>query len=267
VSDPDRVLRTRQVMPAAASPPPAQPELSLVLACYNEEAIVDESVEVIVHVLDTADIGAELVFVDDGSRDRTRERIQTLARQYGERVDIQTLFRIRNGGRGRAVSDGMRLARGRLVGFIDVDLEIDAGYVVDGIRALRAGADVAVAWRVHVSGWRSPGRYVMSRSYAWLVRRLLRLSAARDTEAGFKLFRREKLLPLLADCREAGWFWDTEIMALAEVAGLAVAEIPCRYVRRFDKPSSVRPLRDSLVSLAKLWRFRARLERLRREAG
>jgi hypothetical protein len=95
------------------------------------------------------------------------------------------------------------------------------------------------------------------------VRTLLGASV-QDTESGFKFFRREALLPVLDRIRDPGWFWDTEFMVRAARRGLRIEEIPGAFVRRRDKKSTVRGLRDSLRYFAKLLAFRRELRRDRR---
>jgi hypothetical protein len=101
----------------------------------------------------------------------------------------------------------------------------------------------------------------MSRGYSWLVRKLLG-TAVRDTETGFKFFRREAGLPVLAEVEDEGWFWDTEFMLRAERRGLRIAEIVGAYVRRYDKVSSVHGLHDSVRYFARLLAFRRTLREL-----
>jgi hypothetical protein len=66
-------------------------------------------------------------------------------------------------------------------------------------------------------------------------------------------------MPVLDEIRDPGWFWDTEFMVRAERRGLRVAEVPGAYVRRFDKTSTVRGLRDSARYFGKLLAFRREL--------
>jgi hypothetical protein len=106
-------------------------------------------------------------------------------------------------------------------------------------------------------------RYFMSRGYSWLVRKLLRVPY-RDTETGYKFFRRETVLPLLDEIEDGGWFWDTEFMARAARRGLTVVEIQGAYVRREDKTSTVRGLRDSARYFRQLLAFRRKLGALPR---
>jgi glycosyltransferase AglD len=237
-------------------------DFSLVIACYNEEPLLETSVTETFRVLDALRWTTEVIFVDDRSADRTLEVIDRIVAANPQRR-IQVLRHATNVGRGGTVSDGIRVATGRFVGFIDIDLEVHARYLLPCLLALEAGADVATAQRIYRFQWRSLDRYLMSRGYLWLMQRMIRVPLA-DTETGFKLFRREPILPVLAQCQDRGWFWDTEIMVRAHHAGLAIVELPVLFVRRFDKQSSVQPIRDSLDYFRKLWRFRATARALRR---
>jgi len=78
----------------------------------------------------------------------------------------------------------------------------------------------------------------------------------RDTETGYKFFRRRTLIPVLDAIADPGWFWDTEFMVRAARLGLRIEEIPGAYIRRADKTSTVRGVRDSFRYFAKLLTFR-----------
>src|SRR5438094_1570039 len=238
------------------------PRLSVVLACYNEEEILAASFAEIREVLDDLGRPYEIVFVDDVSRDRTREIIREIVAAHPATA-IQVILHDANRGRGATVSDGFRAARGDIVGFLDVDLEVHARYIPSLVRAIEKGAEVATVRRVYAFQLRSLDRYFMSRGYSYLVRKMLGTSL-HDTETGYKFFRREALLPLLDEVRDPGWFWDTEVMVRAERRGLRIAEIPGAYVRRFDKTSTVRGLRDSVQYFGRLLPSRRQLEARRR---
>lgn len=233
-------------------------DVSLVLACYNEESLFEESVREIIEVLDRTNYTYELIFVDDCSRDRTRELIDRLVEQHPN-VRIQKLFHEENKGRGATVTDGFRMAKGRFQGYIDIDLEVHARYVPECVRALEQGFDVATAHRIYTFQLRSIGRYAMSKGYIWLTQRMLR-TAVKDSETGFKFFRADRIGTLLDEIEDPGWFWDTEFMIRAEKKGLRIVEIPCLFIRRFDKTSSVQPIRDSVVQLERLLAFRSKLK-------
>ncbi|HUL77815.1 MAG TPA: glycosyltransferase [Vicinamibacteria bacterium] len=233
------------------------PYLSLVLACYNEAEHLETSFAEIRDTLEQTRWQHEIVFVDDSSHDRTREILQALVAAHPS-LDVRVILHEANRGRGRTVTDGFRAARGTIAGYLDVDLEVHPRYIPSLVRAIEGGADIATVRRVYAFQLRALDRYFMSRGYSFLVRRLLGLPF-RDTETGFKFFRRETVLPLLDEVEDGGWFWDTEFMARAHRRGLRVVEIPGAYVRREDKTSTVHGLRDSLRYFARLVRFRGRL--------
>jgi len=230
------------------------PDLSLVLACYNEELVIEGSVADILQVLDDTRYSYELIFVDDCSRDRTRELIDRLIERYPDKR-MSRVFHTENKGRGGAVSDGIRAAHGDVAGFIDIDLEVHARYIPSCVNAVRNGADIAVGRRIYKLNLRSLDRYVLSAGYVWLVRRLLGVNL-NDTETGYKFFKRERILPVLDEIDDQRWFWDTEVMVRSYYKEYNVAEIPCLFLRRFDKASTVSPLADTVNYFRQLWRFR-----------
>jgi glycosyltransferase involved in cell wall biosynthesis len=233
-------------------------DLSLIVACYNEAGHLEESVRVIMSVLDSTRWVYEIIFVDDASLDETPRIIDKIIAEHPSK-DLSKLVHASNTGRGKTVCDGFRAAKGDVVGYIDVDLEVHARYIPSCVRAIQEGADAAYAQRTYKLQPSLLHRHILSRGYSRLVRAALDIDLS-DTESGFKFFRREKLLPLLDKATDPGWFWDTEIMAYCWLAGYSVAEVPALFVRRKDKKSSVRVLRDSTEYLAKLWRFRSALQ-------
>ena len=238
-------------------------DLSLVIACYNEEFELADSVRQIVEILDAARWSWEIIFVDDVSRDRTRELIDHLIAQYPGK-NFRKLFHDHNTGRGRTVTDGFHLARGRFMGYIDIDLEVHARYIPSLLLALEQGADVATAHRIYKVQPRLFIRFIASQGYAHLMRWLLDVHL-KDTETGYKFFVRERILPLLDQVENERWFWDTEIMARAALAGLTIVEIPCLFIRRYDKQSTVNVIGDSIDYFKNLWRFRKVVQRIRAE--
>jgi glycosyltransferase involved in cell wall biosynthesis len=233
------------------------PHLSLVLACYNEAEHLEQSFAEIRDTLEQARFTFEILFVDDVSRDRTREILARLVADNPQ-LQLRTLLHERNRGRGATVTDGFRAARGAVAGYIDVDLEVHSRYIPSLVRAIDRGADVATLRRIYAFQLGSLDRYFMSRGYSYLVRRMLGVNFA-DTETGYKFFRRDKVLPLLDEIQDTGWFWDTEFMVRAARRGLTMVEIPGAYIRRKDKTSTVNGMRDSLRYFRQLVQFRRRL--------
>jgi glycosyltransferase involved in cell wall biosynthesis len=238
-----------------------QPRVSVVLACYNEAEHLEASFAEIRETLTQTGWPFQILLVDDLSRDSTREILRRIVDSHPH-LDLQLILHETNRGRGATVTDGFRAARGAIVGYLDVDLEVHCRYIPSLVRAIERGADVATVRRIYALQIRSLDRYFMSRGYSFLVRHLLGVPF-RDTETGYKFFRRETLLPVLDEIADEGWFWDTEFMARAARRGLRVVEVPGAYIRRQDKASTVRGVRDSAVYFRQLLRFRKRL----RESG
>lgn len=240
-------------------------DLTLVLACYNEEGLIRESVREIVEVLERTAWTYEVIFVDDGSKDRTRPMIDELIAEYAGRADLRRIFHEKNKGRGGTVTDGFKAGRGRFRGYIDIDLEVHAHYITECVRALENGADVATALRTYQFQWRSLDRWILSKGYVWIMRRLLR-TRLKDTETGFKFFREDRIGNLLDEIEDEGWFWDTEFMIRADMAGLEIRELPCLFIRRYDKTSSVNAISDTIEYFGRLWRFRKVVKSWRKAA-
>jgi glycosyltransferase involved in cell wall biosynthesis len=233
------------------------PDLSLVIACYNEEPHLAENVREIRATLDLCRWETELIFIDDASTDRTASLVRELVDGDGRAT---ACFHERNVGRGGTVAEGMRMSRGSVVGFIDVDLEVHCRYVPSMVQAILVdGYDVATAHRIYKF------RPTPSAMVRWLLstgyRRLAQLALGSpfvDTETGFKFFRRERVLPVLDRCVDTHWFWDTEVMLESAHAGLKVIEIPALFQRQAGAGSSLRVIPDTVDYLRAMRRFRKR---------
>ncbi len=123
------------------------------------------------------------------------------------------------------------------------------------IIALQNGADVVSAIRIYNPSLRLLIRIILSVGYHLLVRTVLKLPL-KDTEAGFKFFNRQKIFPVLSTTKDPGWFWDTEIMARSYKAKLNIVELPCLFIRRYDKKSSVNLIRDTIQYMINLIQFK-----------
>lgn len=230
-------------------------DVSLVLPCYDEGPTLRRSLDRIVDTMRRTGWSFELVLIDDASSDATPQVVEAFARET--HAPVRTIFHERNLGRGATVCEGLSVADGAVVGFLDVDLEVDSAHVPRFVRAVQAGADVVTARRVYEVGVRDLHRYLASRLYARLVRWRLDVPLA-DTEAGFKFFAADAAQALAAATEEPGWFWDTEVIAVALRKGLEVVDLPAPYVRRRDKRSTVRLLPDTIEYLRAMRRFRER---------
>lgn len=234
------------------------PALSLVLPAYNEAARLPGYLAEIRPYLDARYPNAyEVIVVDDGSRDGLAERLGALVARWPA---LCVLRHSANRGKGAAVRTGVLAARGDLVLFADADGATPIGEEARLAEAIAQGADVAIGSRLlAAAGFRRDRQWfrgLAGKAFAWLGRRSLGL-AVRDTQCGFKMFRREVGQRLFALSAESRFLFDLEILALAQRLGYRVAEVPVNWS---EKPGGhFRLGRELPRVVADLWRIRRRL--------
>lgn len=231
----------------------SEPKLSLILPCYNEAEHFQISAQKIYAVLKKSRLVFEIIFVEDNSGDETRRLLQEF---IGDAKDsrLKVIYHDQNTGRGKTVCDGIAAAQGKVVGFMDIDCEISPDYIPLFVKKIEANHDIVCARRIYQVSASSVVRALVSKVYSLLVRVLLHTSLS-DTEAGFKFFKRDKIMPIVALSSDPGWFWDTEIMILSERAGLRILFLPVLFKRRTDKTSTVHLFKDSWDYFQKLISF------------
>lgn len=237
--------------------PMSKPYFSLILALYNEGSTLKQSLKSVYQTLQKIKKPWEVILVEDKSTDNTLKTIRELL-PYLKNTKLIT--HSKNQGRGRTVSDGIRAAESQYCGFLDVDLEVAANYIPLFINELEKGVDVVIGKRFYEKNLSAVTRVLTSIGYKLMIRYLLKLPID-DTEAGYKFFRREKILPILSKITEKGWFWDTEICARSSWAGLKTSQIPVLFIRRPEKKSTVRLIPDTLDYLKKIYLFRKQIPR------
>ena len=254
---------TAETDPSATPAPAPACDISVVIACYMEEGHLEDSIAQLTATLEEIGRSYELVFIEDKSTDRTADVIKRLVDGHPHR---RAVYHEQNVGRGGTVTEGFLLAKGRIVGFLDIDLEVHCRFLPSVLDAIEAGADGATAFRHYAVGWRPTAmvRHVLSSGYRWLFNKIFDMPF-RDPETGFKFFVREKVLEVAKRTKDVGWFWDSEIMILSHQAGLKLVEVPCRFERRADKASTVRVFHDVCGYLIAIWKFRKRQKTERRQ--
>ncbi len=232
------------------------PDLSLIFPCYKEEGHLIPNLERVIRQLELFRFSAEIILVDDKSPDNTALEIREFLKRSPP-VPVTALFHVENQGRGAAFLTGARNARGRVVGFLDIDLEVSPTYLSECLPPLFENkADMALPRRTFKVTPSNLYRHLLSRGYAWLAQHALGIPKELDTEAGFKFFRRQALEPYLDRFENFGWFWDTEVVCRFLEDHLRIHSFPCLFVRDPRKKSTVRPLRDSLEYAQRLWSYR-----------
>jgi len=227
-------------------------DLSLVIACYNEASHIENSLPELQAVLDKSGRSYELIIIDDCSQDDT---VGILRRMCNGQENLTLQVHEENVGRGGTVAEGFALARGDVVGYLDIDLEIGPWYLLPMLDKIeRDHLDGVIAHRVYKLDAHPTVllRQWMSFGFRKLSHVLLDLPLT-DVAGGFKFFRRKSILPVINCCESKHWFWDTELVYLGHRAGLKIGEIPVLFLRQPSKESTVRMIPDTLRQLCETY--------------
>jgi glycosyltransferase involved in cell wall biosynthesis len=227
---------------SSPNPRTAQPRYSIIVPAYNERSRIGETLARIVEHLRAQNWNAEIVVVNDGSRDDTHEIVSQYAAEHPQ---IRLIHNPGNQGKGYAVRNGMLNARGQVLLFTDADLSSPISEAHRLFAELEKGADVAIGSR-----WLDPSlqfqrqslkRQLMSRAYNLFIRAVLTFPY-RDTQCGFKAFTRRAAEIIFPLQRITRWGFDAEILYLAHHHKLKVAEVPVAWGH--DERSKIHPWRD-----------------------
>lgn len=235
-------------------------EISIIIPTFNEGPTFGKSVEKIMHELKKLRKSYEIIFVEDKSIDDTKKSVEKFTKKY---KNISAIYHLRNEGRGKSVSDGLKAARGEICGYLDVDLEVSERYIPLFIKEIQSGNELVVGKRFYDGeGPRGFPRFLASKIYALFVKTLF-ACPIEDTEAGYKFFRRSRILPLVKKVKSKHWFWDTEICVRAHLENLKIEQVPVLFRRREEKKSTVNLLPDTIDYIRNLIILKSKLKTLK----
>jgi dolichyl-phosphate beta-glucosyltransferase len=228
---------------------------SIVIPAYNEAKRLPRTLQSILAFLKAESWDAEVIVVNDGSTDDTAAVVRSFA---AANPVISLIDNQVNCGKGQSIRDGVQRASGDIILFADAD---DSTPIQDAeklVRAIEAGADIAIGSRwvdrdlqVHPQPWY---RRLNGRVYNLLLRSILGLDY-KDTQNGFKAFARPAAKNIFALQRIGGWGFDAEVLYLAKRFGFSVREIPVEYTY-YAEGSKIRPYRDGARMLLELLKVR-----------
>jgi putative flippase GtrA len=210
------------------------PVLDVVVPVYNEEAALADSVHRLHrHLRDTFPYPVRITIADNASVDDTPRIAAELA---AELVDVRVV-RLEQKGRGRALHQVWSGSDAAVLAYMDVDLSTDLAALAPLVAPLISGhSDLAIGTRLSRGSRvvRGAKREIISRCYNFILKSTL---AARfsDAQCGFKAIRADVAHRLLPHVADTGWFFDTELLVLAERSGLRIHEVPVDWV---DDPDS-----------------------------
>ena len=229
----------------------AAPVVDVVIPVFNEEHILEASVSrLYLFLRERFPLSWRITIVDNASTDETWPVAQTLAVML---PGVRAIHLDRKG-RGLALRTAWSDSDARVVAYMDVDLSTDLDALLPLVAPLVSGhSDVAIGSRLTPgsSVARAPRRELISRTYNLILRTVFG-TQVRDAQCGFKAVRADVARALLPEIRDDAWFFDTELLLLAERNGLRIHQVPVDWV---DDPDSRVDVRQTAIDdLRGVWR-------------
>jgi dolichyl-phosphate beta-glucosyltransferase len=230
------------------------PHYSIIIPAYNESARLGATLDRVLDHVAARHWDAEVIVVNDGSRDDTGEMVLARSRTNSA---LRLVENPGNRGKGYSVRNGMLKAEGDVRLFTDADLSSPIEEADKLFSAIENGADVAIGSR-----WLQPDtqaqrqsllRQFYGRTFNLILRLLLGLRF-KDTQCGFKAFSRSSAQKLFSMQTIEGWGFDAELLFLADKSGLRVKELP--VVWSDAEGTRIHPLRDGLHMIAEVLTIR-----------
>ena len=232
-----------------------RPSIDVIIPCLNEERALPESVGRLHEFMSSnmAEYSWSIVVADNGSTDGTLEAAADLAERFAE----VRFIRLQERGRGRALRRAWTESAADVMAYMDVDLSTDLEHLPTLVSAIvDDGYHVAIGSRLlpqsQVVG-RTLKREITSRGYSLLFRSMF-FTPFRDAQCGFKAVSKRvahDLSPLVLD---NGWFFDSELLILAQKCGFRIREIPVRWTD--DPDTRVRIIRTAWEDVKGLLRLK-----------
>jgi len=224
--------------------------LSVVMPVYNEKRTISEIISRVLKL----DICKELIIVDDGSTDGTREFLKDSAFP----PKVKKIFLEKNRGKGRALQAGFKEASGEIVAVQDADLEYDPAELADLVAPIRKGAADAV-YGSRLSGGKPQRVYMfwhkIGNSAITFTANILYNSTLTDIETCYKAFKKEVIKSI--NIRSSGFSVEPEITAkILKKKGIRVYEIPISYYGRSYEEGKKISWRHGFSAIAALFWYR-----------
>lgn len=220
------------------------PRVSLVIPCRNEAVRLPPTLAALSGYLDASGIVAEIVVVDENSRDDTAR----LAQAHGD-SRVRVIANPVGRGKGYAVKTGMLQAAGEVIFFMDADLSVPARFIGELLREFDGPVDVAFGSRRHPQSVIPIPQPFHRELFGRVFNLGLKICGATrfsDTQCGFKAFRREAAREIFSRLTLDGFGFDVEALAIADALGYRIKECPVEWNDAVG--SKVQPLRDGVSS-------------------
>jgi glycosyltransferase involved in cell wall biosynthesis len=230
------------------------PNYSIIIPAYNESARLGTTLDRVLGYVSQQHWDAEVIVVDDGSRDTTADLVRRYAESY---PSIRLLENPGNRGKGYSVRNGMLSASGDVLLFSDADLSAPIEESSRLFSAIQSGADIAIGSRWLQPEMQTQRQSLLRQFYGRLFNLALRILLGlnfKDTQCGFKAFTRDAAQKIFPQQRIERWGFDPELLYLAHRSGLKVREVAVHWAH--VEGTRISPLRDGLRMIEEVLRIR-----------
>jgi dolichyl-phosphate beta-glucosyltransferase len=232
----------------------SEPFLSVIVPAFNEVGRIAGTLSAIRNFLDQQNYVWEIIVSADGI-DGTREAAADWGKDEGRLKVIGSPQRL---GKGRGVREGIELARGQIIGFVDADYKTPIEEIEKLLPFLKEGIELVIGSRKvgesRIEVAQPLYRRAGSAAFHAVMGMLLGLSDIRDTQCGFKFFQRDAAKTIFKHQRIDGYMFDVEILRLARLLGYRIKEVGVRW--RDDGDSRYSPISGTLKNARELLRIR-----------
>lgn len=240
--------------------------LTVVLPAYNEEKLILKNLLQVANEIEQFAQDYQMIAVNDGSTDRTKEEIEAACRKNNR---IRMITYNQNRGKGYAIKKGILAADSEFVAFLDSDLELPPYLLKRYLAVIKEKhADIVIGSKMHKdSKLEYPLiRKILSYGYYILLRILFRLKL-KDTQTGIKLFRTEVIQPIMQRVQASGFSFDIEMLAIASLQGCKIIEMPVemKSVRRKQGSRSKISVKQIFNMFSETFKIKKRIVRLRKK--
>lgn len=235
-------------------------KLSIVIPVYNEENRIEKTADTLDKYIKNSFIDYEVIFVNDGSTDKTDSILQKLSKQY---LNFKVTGYNENHGKGRAVRTGILSATGDIIVYTDCDLPYGTEVIESAIKLLdESKADIVIGSRnlkrESYDNY-SFARKLMSKVYFKLISAMSGFTHS-DSQCGFKVLKRNAAHDIFAKSKIDSFAFDLEVLMMAEKKGYTIVELPVVILNHNRSSSKVSPFRDALKMLRDVRKIKKELK-------
>lgn len=236
-------------------------EISIIIPAYNEEKKIEKDIREVILFLKKANLKGEIIVSTDGVTDQTNNIVKKLQKEFKE---LKLLAEKEKIGKGAAIKKGVRIAEGKYIMFADAGLCVPYKYIKEGINKIEEGFDIALASRASkksiITKAQPIYRKIGSIAFGFLVRNIIGVPKnVKDTQCGFKIYKKEVAKKLFNDLRIECFMFDIELILRAKKEKYKMTQFPVQWSNDIDTKfnpitGSIRNIKD-LLKLKLLYRL------------